>query len=264
LLQQLMTTLGCFFLMFPLATAFGGQAVELHHLLDLPSSEEKTVALTLDSCGGAYDADILKFLVEQRIPATVFATRKWLERHPAAVSLLNSHPLLFDVEDHGERHVPAIIGAGRTVRGMAGNPDADHLRREVIGGAKAVEAATGKAPRWYRGAGGEYDPEALEIIENIGLRVAGFSVNADDGATLTRRQVIRRLQQVRNGDIIIAHMNRPDSDTAEGLAVGLNELLARGFRFVTLREAKVSRRAGPGPARSLRPVESRSFRQFTI
>lgn len=41
------------------------------------------------------------------------------------------------------------------------------------------------------------------------------------------------------GDIIIAHVNRPDSDTAEGLAIGLKDLQDHGFRFVKLNDFKV-------------------------
>jgi hypothetical protein len=44
-------------------------------------------------------------------------------------------------------------------------------------------------------------------------------------------------------------MNRPDSDTAAGLADGLERLLARGLRFVTLRDAQV--RLTPESARNL-------------
>jgi len=73
----------------------------------------------------------------------------------------------------------------------------------------------------------------------MGYKVAGFSINADAGATLKRETIAARLDAVGPGDIIIAHMNKPGSDTAEGLASGLKSLLARGFRFVTLREMDV-------------------------
>ena len=42
---------------------------------------------------------------------------------------------------------------------------------------------------------------------------------------------------VRDGDVIIAHMNRPASDSAEGLAAGLSELLRKGYAFVRLDQA---------------------------
>jgi peptidoglycan/xylan/chitin deacetylase (PgdA/CDA1 family) len=208
-------------------------------VLAIPQQEAKIAALTLDACGGGFDAEVIRFLVEERIPATVFATRKWIERNPEGVTMLLSYPKLFDIEDHGANHVPAVIGSGRRVYGIPGNPDVAHLEREVHDGAVAVEAVTGNTPHWYRGATAEYDPKALQVIVAMGYKVAGFSINADAGATLKHEAIVARLNAVKPGDIIIAHMNKPGSDTAEGLASGLKSLLVRGFHFVTLREMDV-------------------------
>ena len=92
---------------------------------------------------------------------------------------------------------------------------------------------------WYRGATAEYDPAAITEIEKMGYKIAGFSVNADVGATLNRRAVADRLNRIKDGDIIIAHMNKPRGDTAEGFSDALPKLLARGFRFVTLNQVRV-------------------------
>jgi len=218
--------------------------VELHQRLDLPvpigtQPQTNVAALTLDACSGGFDADLIDFLIAHRVPATVFATKRWIDRNPAGVAMLNGHRDLFQIEDHGANHVPAVIGSGRRVYGIAGEPDIAHLQREVLDGARAVEQMSGSAPRWYRGATAEYDPAALDVIKSLGYKVAGFSVNADLGATLSRKAVAERLKAVTSGDIIIAHMNKPDSDTAEGLAVGLTKLLADGFRFVTLDQMAV-------------------------
>ena len=216
--------------------------MELRQELSLPggvTDTDKVVALTLDACGGGFDADLAHFLIERRIAATIFATRRWIRRNPDAMTMLKAHPELFDVENHGANHVPAVIGADRSVYGLAGVADLQQLRREVSGGADAVKAATGIAPRWYRGATGEYDPEALKAIEAMGYRVAGFSVNADSGATLSQKQIVARLKKVRDGDIIIAHLNKPASETGRGLAEGLQLLLDRGFRFVKLNGSEV-------------------------
>jgi hypothetical protein len=40
-------------------------------------------------------------------------------------------------------------------------------------------------------------------------------------------------------------MNKPASDSAEGLSVGLDRLLARGFRFVKLGETALAPLRGP-------------------
>ncbi len=94
-------------------------------------------------------------------------------------------------------------------------------------------------PQFYRGATTLYDREAIGAIGRMGYRIAGFSVNTDAGATLPRRDVVARLAGVTSDDIIIAHMNKPASETAEALQVALPILLPRGVRFVTLRGREV-------------------------
>lgn len=209
------------------------RGVEIHERL-AAGAALRGVALTLDACTGRYDDDLLQFLIRSRIPATIFATRRWLDANPRAVAVIKAHLDLFDVEDHGENHIPAVIGAGRKVYGIPGEPDLVHLRREVAGGAQAIEAAIGTVPRWYRGATAVYDAQAVDEIGRMGYKVAGFSVNADAGATLRKGAIIERMTHVRAGDVIIAHMNKPASDTAEGLSVGLKALLDQGFVFVRL------------------------------
>lgn len=207
---------------------------EIHDRISQASGVTNQVALTLDACSGAFDEDLILFLIRNRIPATLFATKKWLDKNPRGLAILKANLDLFDVEDHGENHIPAVIGTGRKVFGIAGEPDILHLRREVLEGAHAIERATGVAPHWYRGATAQYDSQAVDEIRRLGFGIAGFSVNADAGASLKRAQVLQRLRQVRAGDVIIAHMNKPAGDTAEGMSDGLMELLRRGLVFVRL------------------------------
>lgn len=213
--------------------------LELHDRLVASGGAQKQVALTLDACSGRFDEDLIAFLVRNRIPATLFVTKKWLDANRRGVELIKAHLDLFDVEDHGENHIPAVIGQGRTVYGIPGEPDLVHLRREVTEGARAIERAVGVPPHWYRGATAEYDAAALREIRRMGYGVAGFSVNADAGATLRKPAIEDRLRHIRAGDIIIAHMNKPASETAEGLSDGLIWLLRQGFVFVRLDQVQL-------------------------
>ncbi len=208
--------------------------IEIHDHMVAQAAATSRVALTLDACSGKYDDGLIQFLIRNRIPATIFATKKWLDKNPYGVSVIKSNLDLFDVEDHGENHIPAVIGVGRKVYGIVGEPDLIHLRREVTEGARAVQSVTGIAPRWYRGATAEYDPQAIEEINRLGYQIAGFSINADSGATLKMAAIEERLQHVKAGDVVIAHMNKPASESAEGLSVGLLQLLRKGFVFVRL------------------------------
>lgn len=208
--------------------------VEIHDKLVLHAGETKELALTLDACTGKFDYDLIEFLIRNRIPATIFATKKWLDKNPFGVSIIKAHLNLFDVEDHGENHIPAVIGAGRKVYGIPGEPDIIHLRREVTLGARAIQRAIGVTPHWYRGATAEYDTQSIEEINRLGYKIAGFSINADAGATLKKLAIEERLKNVKAGDVIIAHMNRPASDSAEGLSEALSQLRSKGFVFVRL------------------------------
>jgi len=207
----------------------------------------RDVALTLDACGGAYDRDVITTLVRLKVPATIFVTGRWLGANPVATRELLAHPELFEIENHGSTHVPAVVGG--SVFGLRGPHDVAGVEKEVIGGAQAISRAASQQPTWYRGAGAAYDAQGERCIARLGYLIAGFSLNADDGATLGAAAVARRLRRMQPGDIVIAHMNKPASGTAEGFAAALPELLARNFRFV-----KLSQAAGVQPVNSGRPT----------
>lgn len=223
------------------ASARPAWGVEEHDRLALASPSSNAVAITLDACGGAYDADLIRTLVGLHVPATIFVTKKWLDHNPAGTAELLAHPDLFELEDHGTAHVPAVIGKDRRVYGLAAEPDVAHLQEEVSGAAQAIRSLTGQQPRFFRGATAIYDAQSLETIRSMGYTVAGFSVNADAGATLPRTGIAARLRTIRPGDVVIAHMNKPAGATAEAFAATLPELLARGYRFVTLSGARLNR-----------------------
>ena len=58
----------------------------------------------------------------------------------------------------------------------------------------------------------------------------------DAGGTFSAAQVTQAMLGSTPGSIILAHMNRPDSGTAEGVGAALPALSQRGFRFVRLSE----------------------------
>lgn len=193
------------------------------------------VAVTFDACEGHTDDRILSTLVDNQIPATIFITAKWLKRNAAAFATMRAHPELFELEDHGARHVPAVDEPVK-VYGIkaAGSPEA--VKAEVEGGAQALVAAGVTPPKWFRGATAKYTPTSLALIRGLGYKVAGYSLNADGGslfgAALTQKQFAR----VRDGDVIIAHINQPTHAAGEGVAKGLIDLKNKGVTFVRLED----------------------------
>ena len=184
------------------------------------------VALTLDACSGAIDHRILDVLVARAIPATIFVTGRWLRRNPETVQLLLQHPDLFELEDHGLNHVPAV--------GIPPAGTAAAVAAEIEGGALSIGKAGGPSPRWYRGATALYSQDALKLIHKLGYRTAGFSLNADLGASVSASVAAARIGRAQDGDVIIAHINQPRRAAGAGVALGVEDLLSRGYRFVRL------------------------------
>jgi peptidoglycan/xylan/chitin deacetylase (PgdA/CDA1 family) len=191
------------------------------------------LALTLDACDGGTDQRIIDTLLAENIPATIFATARWLKRNPDTVKLLLAHGSLFEIENHGARHRPAVDRPIR-IYGLkaAGSPEG--VRAEVEGGEQAVTAATGRPPRWFRGAAALYTAESLKQIASLHQQVAGYSIAADGGASFSAARTEREMLTARNGDVLLAHVNHPEKTAGAGVVKGLLALKARGYRFVRL------------------------------
>lgn len=203
--------------------------------LHLPQSAagHRRVALTFDACGGQTDMRILNALVDNRIPATIFVTGKWLKRNQAALAVLLAHPDLFEIENHGLNHVPAVDEATRiySIRAAGGLAA---VRVEVEGGSAAVTNATGHRPKWFRGATAKYTAASIAEIHRLGFQIAGYSVNGDGGSLLGARGAERNIANARDGDVVIAHINQPKHAAGKGVVRGLLALKAKGAEFARL------------------------------
>jgi peptidoglycan/xylan/chitin deacetylase (PgdA/CDA1 family) len=205
------------------------------HMHIVPIGGVPEVALTLDACMGAADMRIIKALIDNGVPATIFATRRWLLHNPKVVHLLVSHADLFEIEDHGAEHIPAVIGSEKPY-GIAPAGTANAVFNEVLGGAQAVQAATGVAPHWYRGATALYSKDAMSLVATMGYRIGGFSLNGDIGASASEKTTETRIASARSGDVIISHVNQPTRPAGAGVVAGILALKAKGFKFVRLED----------------------------
>ena len=198
-----------------------------------PAGPPGQVAITLDACPGHFDPRIATALVAHKIPATIFITAVWMKWNPAGLAYFLAHPEIFALQNHGAKHLPPVLG-DKPVYGLKVAGSLDAIRAEVINGAVAVQAATGKPPLWYRGAAGLYSPQAIPFIESMGFRIAGYSLNSDQGASLPAATAAKRIEAAQNGDVIEGHINQPKRDSGAGIAAGLIALQAQGMKFVLL------------------------------
>ncbi|MFF2955192.1 polysaccharide deacetylase family protein [Kitasatospora sp. NPDC057965] len=199
----------------------------------------RAIALTFDACGGSggsgYDAALIDTLRAHAVPATLFLNARWIDANPEVFANLAADPL-FEIANHGTAHRPLSV-TGRSAYGIAGTRDPGEVYDEVAGNLAKLTALLGRPPRFFRSGTAHYDDVATRIAADLGQRIAGFSTNADGGATLPAAQVQRELADAEPGGIVIAHMNRPASGTARGVAAALPALLAAGRTFTRLSDA---------------------------
>lgn len=207
------------------------------HLLG-PGADGPRIALTFDACGGTTDHRILDLLLAEEVAATIFVAGPWLPHNHAVFQTLLSRPDLFEIGNHGLHHHAAIDEAVR-LWGVpsAGSPHG--VAEEVEGGARLIAAAGGARPKWFRGATALYTRSSIHEIEGLGYRLAGFSINGDDGASLPARKVAENYRRAQDGAVLISHINHPEKSAGAGVAEGIRALKARGMQFVRLSQAGV-------------------------
>ncbi len=195
------------------------------------------VALTFDACMGKADDRILSVLIRERIPATIFVTARWLKHNPQALQVFLQNPDLFELENHGQNHIPAV-DKPVSIYGIASAGSPEAVRQEVQGGADAMVAAGIAAPHWFRGSTAKYDRSSIVQIREMGYRIAGYSVNGDGGSLLGASVTEKRIASAKDGDVVISHINQPTHAAGEGVAKAIVDLKAKGVEFVRLQDVE--------------------------
>jgi len=192
-----------------------------------------TIALTFDACGGpsgsGLDQELVDTLREFRVPATLFLNSRWIDAHPHETQALIDDPL-FLIHNHGTRHTPLSV-TGRAAYGIAGTEDPAAAIAEIEDNRNLLRSY-GVESDWFRSGTAHYDDVAVEIARDRGVKIAGFTVNADYGATAPANQVAAAIMDAPDGAIVLAHMNQPSSGTAAGVRAALEQMRGGTHRFV--------------------------------
>lgn len=204
-------------------------------------SDKKELALTFDACGGSfrssqYDAELIRFLSDNRIPATLFINARWIKSNPEIFAALAANPL-FEIANHGTAHRPLSVN-GKSIYNIVGTASVEEVAQEINGNGELIEKLTGKRPLFFRSGTAYYDEEAVKIARKNGVEIGGFSVLGDAGATFSAEKVAHQITNAKSGDIILLHMNHPESGTREGLINAVETLIKEGFSFVRLSDVK--------------------------
>lgn len=206
----------------------------LNSVISKIDTTEKIVALTFDACRGTYDESLINFLVENQIPATIFMTGRWINTNPE-YALYLAKQNNFKLENHGYSHRPLCVN-GRAAYGIEGTKNAGEAYDEVIKSSEMIQELTGKKPKFFRSGTAFYDDVALRILEDLGVKAAGYTIAGDEGATLQKEKILKKCSNPENGAILLFHMNHPECDTGIAIEVLIPELLQKGFKFLYLED----------------------------
>lgn len=205
------------------------------------NTEEKIAVITLDACGGkkgnGYDRELIEFLRENKIPASLFMTGLWIDANPEIVKELAADPL-FDIENHGLTHKPASVN-GAKIYGRRGTKSPGELADEIELNAIKIEKITGRRPLFYRPGTAYFDDVAVKIVYDLNQIPMNFSIVSGDAAGFKPEKIERRIiSGIKNGSVIIGHMNRPGKNLYPAMKTSLIQLKKTGYRFVKLRDYK--------------------------
>ncbi|MCA0987674.1 polysaccharide deacetylase family protein [Alkalihalobacillus algicola] len=199
-------------------------------------TEEHELALTFDACGGQHgskiDHQLISFLNDQAIPATLFVNSRWIDENKEAFLELAENPL-FQIENHGTEHKPLSV-SGETAWGIQGTDSVEEAYEEIMENHTKITELTGRSPELFRSGTAYYDEVAVEVASDLGISVVNFTILGDAGATYSSNQVKNALLDASPGDIALLHMNQPNSGTAKGVMEAVPLLKEKGFSFVKL------------------------------
>lgn len=188
---------------------------------------DPAVALTFDACPTSrtdgFDDAIVKFLLEEKVPATMFLSGRWVEAHPKEAIFLARH---FEIGNHGHVHDDARQAEMTYAQALDDIHEAQRVIQEV----------TGQTPRLYRPPAVRYNDAVLRAARDLGLTTILHDVaSGDPDPNLEASRIVKYvLWKAKPGSIVIFHVNGRGWTTAQTLPDIVSGLRRRGRRLVTV------------------------------
>jgi peptidoglycan/xylan/chitin deacetylase (PgdA/CDA1 family) len=203
-------------------------------------TQKKIIAFTFDACGGkngnGYDKDLVDYLRNQKIPATLFISGKWIDsQFPVLLNL--SQDTLFEIENHGLYHKPCSIEKD-SVFGIKGTSNIEEAFDEIEGNARKIEAIIHYRPHFFRSATAYMDEACAHLANRLGITPVSYQILSGDATPHTSATVIREnvIKKIKPGAIVIMHFNHPEWNTFEAMEKIIPELRQMGYKFVRLKD----------------------------
>jgi peptidoglycan/xylan/chitin deacetylase (PgdA/CDA1 family) len=192
-------------------------------------TRQPAVAITFDACAtmkGEYgfDQEVFEILKQEKVPATIFVSGRWVDTHADAMAELTGDPLI-EFGDHSYDHPHMTKVTAERVG-------------EEIDRTEAALSRYGRHSVAFRPPFGDWNRKVIRIVGQHKLPTVTWDVVSGDPShkTTTDGMIRAVLDGARPGSIIVFHINGRGWKTHEALPAILSGLRARGLRFVPLSE----------------------------
>lgn len=226
--NNLTAGLAFIFLIFGAASLALAQNSAMDKVIYRGAQNIPEIALTFDAdatpqSAAWFDWGIYNLLNGAGIPATVFATGIWLQKHPKEAKMMAQNPL-FEIANHSYSHPHLTEITPEEIKNEA-------EKTQII-----LKNLTGKENFYFRPPYGEIDEASAKAVEEQGLKIVKYDVvSGDPDKNISALRMARVVsQRAKNGSIIVFHINGRGWHTSEALPQIIKNLKRRGFKFVTV------------------------------
>jgi peptidoglycan/xylan/chitin deacetylase (PgdA/CDA1 family) len=166
----------------------------------------------------------MDYLIEHRIPSTLFMSGKWIAKHKEQVDHLLGIGL-FEIGTHGDVHAHLPMH------------DADEQRTEILRPVTMLHEHYAHTATLFRPPYGEYNDVTVDVVKALGLRFIQWNIESGDpDPTLSAEQILTRVgKRVKPGSIIVFHANGKGKQTRQVIEQLTTEILPRkGLKPMTV------------------------------
>ncbi len=207
------------------------------------------IAMTFDDGPSAKDTPrLLDMLKERNIKVTFFVLGEMVQQSPDLLKRMAAEG--HEIANHSWNH-PQLTKLG-----------ADGLRKQLGNTCDEIEQIIGKRPTLMRPPYGATNAALTkQINEQYGMKVILWDVDPLDWKYHNSQHVHDEiLKQTRAGSIILSHDIHPT--TVDAMPKTFDDLLAKGYKFVTVSELiAMNREVPPAPKKEATPAPAKKAKE---
>lgn len=180
-----------------------------------------------------FDWELINTLNETGTKSTLFLSGMWIESYLDEARELAKNPL-FELANHSYSH-PGFEGSCFGLNPVDPAEKLNELTKTQL----LLKYLTGADNKLFRFPGGCYSPDDLKLLKYNNLIAIQWDTSGQDGFNNNAASVISNvLNNVRNGSIVVLHMNGYPNEpvTAKALPFIIAALRQQGYEFVTVSE----------------------------